>query len=696
MDAIRVFINAFAFRLSTLGWADVLDLFLVWITIFLVLQLVRRSQAASILRGLLILGALLVAFTLLLPLPAFGTVVQVVAIASLIVIPIILQPELRRWLDRLGRNRGLFGRSRLSEAEQNIRALLRATEELSAANCGALITLEGRDSLQPYIDGGIAIRGQLTSELLLTIFYGENPLHDGAVVVREDLVEAASCVLPLTQSVPAARRRLGTRHRAAVGITEVSDALAIVVSEETGAISTARFGRLDYDLDSIQLRQAMLSFYAAPADGSARRPWSTLWPWRGENRTPITLRSVLSLVGYALLSALLALVLWAAVAAQQNPIRQLDVPGVPLAVVNRPPEWVLTSPVPETVRVTVQTDEVTMESVSPSSFEASVDLSAATLGLQRLPVAVVTSAADVRILTVDPAEVDVSLSMIEHRTVAVSVIVADPESLPPSYQLAGKPAAAPPEVEVTGPAAAVEAVARAEVTLSLNGTTSSVRTVLPVSLVDETGAVVPGLTSEPSQVLVTAVIRRENNVQDVGVRVVTEGAPPDGYWVSTISTVPPSITLRGAPEDLAEIDTFVLTAPVDISEVRGEFSSQAPLQLPAAISALDGEGRVISAVDVTIETTPLLGELILTRTVQVLGLPSGTAVTVDPETVQVLISGPVPTLNDIEQNPDLVQVIINATTLPPDQSGTFVPEVVYPPGTTAQLIEQSVIVTRGP
>ncbi len=250
-----------------LSWTDALDLALVTLTFFLMFQFVRRSQAASILRGLLILGALLLAFTFLLPLPAFSSVVQVVALASLIVVPVILQPELRRWLERLGRNRGLFGSSQLTLAEKNTRALLKATEEMSAAKTGALIVLEGRDSLQPYVDSGVGVKGQLSAELLQSIFYGENPLHDGAVIVRDDLIEAAGCVLPLTQSVPVARRRLGTRHRAAIGLSEVSDALSIVVSEETGAISIARYGQLDHGLDSVRLRQIIHGFYAAPEDG---------------------------------------------------------------------------------------------------------------------------------------------------------------------------------------------------------------------------------------------------------------------------------------------------------------------------------------------------------------------------------------------------------------------------------------------
>jgi diadenylate cyclase len=695
MERITFFIDTFLFRLSTLNWADALDLFLVALTFFLVFQLVRRSQAASILRGVMILGALLLAFTLLLPLPTFSSVVQVMALASLIVIPVILQPELRRWLERLGRNRGLFGSTRISQSEANVRALVKAAEEMSANGQGALIAVEGRDSLQAYVDGGVSIDGQLTAELLQSIFYGENPLHDGAVVVREAEVAAAGCVLPLTEELPVMRRRLGTRHRAAVGVTEVSDALSIIVSEETGAISAARFGQLHYAVDSTNLRQHILDFYADEAAGTGRRLWSDLWSRPDEERGP-TFRAALSQLGYLLLSILLAFALWGAIAAQQNPIRQITVPGVPLTVTNRPADWLITSPVPDTVRVEVQTDELTVDTISPRSFQATVDLSGATLGLQRVPVVVTGSTENVRILTVDPAQLDMTLSASETITVPVTVNVTDPDSIPPSYQLVGKPQSTPASVEVDGPADLVDRVDRVEVTLTLNGTTSSVRTLLPVTPVDEAGAVVTGVVVEPSQVLVTAAIRRQTNVQDVGVRVVTEGAPPTGYWVSTIAVDPASVTLRGAPADLEAIGSFVTVAPIDISQVQGVFTTSAPLQLPPAVSALDGDGRVISSVQVTIETTPLLGELVLTRIVAVQGVAADTAVTVEPAQVQLLISGPVPTLNDIELNPDLVQVFVAAGDLRPGESVTLVPQVVAPSDTIIQLIEQSVIVTRGP
>ncbi|MEZ4515787.1 MAG: diadenylate cyclase CdaA [Chloroflexota bacterium] len=686
--------SAAIFRLSSLTWADALDLLLVTFTFFVVFQLVRRSQAASILRGLLILGALLLAFTLLLPLPTFSTIVQVMALASLVVIPVILQPELRRWLERLGRNQGFLSSSQLSLAEQNVRILLKATEEMSAHREGALIVLEGRDSLQAYVEGGVSIKGQMTSELLQSIFYSGNPLHDGAVIVRDELVEAAGCVLPLAQTVPVTRRRLGTRHRAAVGITEISDALSIVVSEETGAISTARFGKLEHALDSTKLRKNILGLYAEPEGKTRWERFREIFQFSGD-ASRLTVHGVLSQLGYLLLSVLLALALWGAVAAQQNPIRETTIANVPLSLINSPDGWVLTSSVPETVNVSIRTDESTVDTVGAQSFQATVDLSTAVLGLQRLPVDVETSVENVFILGSNPADVDVNLSESKTVTMTVDVVVADPESLPSSYQMVGTPQADPTEVEISGPSSVVDLITRAEVTLTLNGTTASVRSLLPVKPIDETGAEVTGATADPGQVLVTATIRRESNVKDVGVRVVTEGSPPDGYWLSGVSSEPASVTLRGAPADLEAIGSFIEIVPVDISEVRGQFQTQSPLDLPTGVDAIDEDGRTITSVSVSVETTPLIGELVVTRDVVVEGLPEDAVYTVDPATVQVLISGPVPTLNEIEQSPDLVQVI-DVSGLEPGESQDLTPEVIAPSTTDAQLIDQVVIVTREP
>ena len=250
------------FRLLNLSLLEALDLILVTLTFYVLLSLIQRSQVSFLFRGQLVLVAILFVATILLPLPTFDWLVLGLLIAVLVATPVIFQPELRRFLERIGRNAGITRAVRQTATENMIPRLVRAVENMAASHTGALIVLEGKRILQEVIETGVPIGGQVSSELLQAIFYPENPLHDGAVVLREDRIVAASCVLPLSKLPLPTRRRLGTRHRAAVGLSEVSDAMVIVVSEETGTISVARDGQLRRSLDGTMLREQLFDFYA--------------------------------------------------------------------------------------------------------------------------------------------------------------------------------------------------------------------------------------------------------------------------------------------------------------------------------------------------------------------------------------------------------------------------------------------------
>jgi diadenylate cyclase len=180
----------------------------------------------------------------------------------MVAIPVIFQPELRRALERLGRSAPfLMGRSsRETAAQQVIHEVILAVETLARERTGALIVLEGDTGLEEHIESGERIDAGVSARLLTTIFYPGTPLHDGAVIIRGDRVISAACVLPLTNR-DLADSSLGTRHRAAVGITEQNDALAIVVSEETGIISVARSGRIARRLDTQRLRTILGAFH---------------------------------------------------------------------------------------------------------------------------------------------------------------------------------------------------------------------------------------------------------------------------------------------------------------------------------------------------------------------------------------------------------------------------------------------------
>jgi diadenylate cyclase len=246
---------------------DVLDLFLVTMIFFGIMLLVRDTQAVTLLRGVFLLIVLISLLTSLEALPAFSWLVSVTLPALLFSIPVIFAPEIRRALERLGRagafmpgNRGRGPR----DIQDVIQAVVRAAVRLSDRRHGALIVLQRLDSLQEYIQSGVLINGQVTPELLIQIFYPNTPLHDGAVIISDTNLKAAGAVLPLSASgilVRSPDRQVGLRHRAALGISEVSDAVAVVVSEETGAISIAYGGRMIRRLDSTRLENVLRAFY---------------------------------------------------------------------------------------------------------------------------------------------------------------------------------------------------------------------------------------------------------------------------------------------------------------------------------------------------------------------------------------------------------------------------------------------------
>jgi diadenylate cyclase len=248
----------FFWVIQRLNWIAVLDIALVSLIFFAVLLLVRATQAVPLLRGLLVLGVISVLLSGVAQLPTFNLVMRTALPALLVAIPVIFQPELRRALERLGRFNEMLVTVRKSELEVMVHKVSEAAQHLAARRHGALIVIERDTGLQALIETGVALDAELTPELLLTIFNPHTPLHDGGVIIRQGRVAAAGCVLPLTDSaLPDAR--IGLRHRAGIGVTEGTDAIAVIVSEERGTVSIAHNGRLIRRIEPDQLEGALIA-----------------------------------------------------------------------------------------------------------------------------------------------------------------------------------------------------------------------------------------------------------------------------------------------------------------------------------------------------------------------------------------------------------------------------------------------------
>lgn len=252
-------------RLSLLPINNIFDLLLALIDIIVVafvvyraMMLIKGTRAVQLIKGLAIL--LVASFvSQALGLDTVQWILEQVRLAIVVALPIVFQPELRRALEKLGRGK-FFARplSYLGEEDMSmlISELVRATQNLSRKKTGALIILEREIGVNDFVETGVKLDAVVTNELLLNIFEPNTPLHDGAAIIRGDRVIAAGCFLPLTDS-PYLSKQLGTRHRAALGVTEVSDAVAIIVSEETGTISVADEGKLTRYLEEKTLREIL-------------------------------------------------------------------------------------------------------------------------------------------------------------------------------------------------------------------------------------------------------------------------------------------------------------------------------------------------------------------------------------------------------------------------------------------------------
>ncbi|EFQ23698.1 protein of unknown function DUF147 [Aminomonas paucivorans DSM 12260] len=242
-----------------LRWQDFLDIFIIAFIVYRLLLLVVDTRAMQLLKGLFVLAAVAVV-AYFLELKALTWLLSRLLGALFIAIPILFQPELRRVLEELGRGHLWRVREIQERAESLAEELLRALLYLQGHRIGALVVLQKNTGLKEVWRSAVSLRAALSQELLVSLFWPGNPLHDGAVILDREMVIAASCYLPLTEKSDLSRW-YGTRHRAALGVTEISDALALVVSEERGEVSLAVNGHLSRGLNEDQIRRLLLHYF---------------------------------------------------------------------------------------------------------------------------------------------------------------------------------------------------------------------------------------------------------------------------------------------------------------------------------------------------------------------------------------------------------------------------------------------------
>ena len=253
---------------------DLLDILIVAVGLYKGIQLIRGTRATALLKGLAMLFAASLAARAL-SLRTVSWILEQSTTLIMVALPVVFYPELRRALEQLGRGQFFrtFSPAGKEEHQKAIDTIVKVTSKLRTRRVGALIAVERETGLQEYAETGVTLDAKLSEELLANVFEPNSPLHDGAVIVRSERMAAAACFLPLTETI--LDSQLGTRHPAAIGLSEQTDALVVVVSEETGAVSLAVGGRLHRYLNENRLREQLNHFWES-------RPEHPFWQRRGE------------------------------------------------------------------------------------------------------------------------------------------------------------------------------------------------------------------------------------------------------------------------------------------------------------------------------------------------------------------------------------------------------------------------------
>ncbi len=254
-------------RVAAVRWQDIVEIIFISLLLYQILVWIKDTRAYPMLKGILVIAAFVV-FAALMEMNTIVWIVNKLISAAVIAVIVILQPELRKAVEGLGRKKIVasllpfdLSRSVASEgrfSDKTINEIVRASVEMGRVRTGALIVIEQEQSLSEYERTGIDVDGVVTSQLLINIFEKNTPLHDGAVIVRGNRITSATCYLPLSDNMMLSKD-LGTRHRAGVGISEATDSMTVIVSEETGKISVAYMGKLTGDLDEEKLKEMLCS-----------------------------------------------------------------------------------------------------------------------------------------------------------------------------------------------------------------------------------------------------------------------------------------------------------------------------------------------------------------------------------------------------------------------------------------------------
>jgi YbbR domain-containing protein len=380
-------------------------------------------------------------------------------------------------------------------------------------------------------------------------------------------------------------------------------------------------------------------------------------------------RSFLSNLSSLVMASILATMVWMAATIQENPfVEDFLTEDVPVEVINRGEGLVIVGGMDQGVRVKVRAPQSVWEDLRTASFRAHIDLEGLDEGLLEVPIQVEPASALVRILETSPAVLTIRLDRAADKTVEVRVsIYGDP----PQGYYKGLLQVTPVQVVVSGPQTLVDQVVRVTAEVYLRGEKDTFERSFAVTPRDEVGSVVAGVELDPTSVIVTVPIEQRLGYRELSIKTLIDGTPGSGYWVSSISADPSTVTVLGNPETVADIGGYLETLPVNVEGARESISEQVAIDFPEGVSPLES----VYSVQAFIEISPVLGGQTLQLTPVLQGLGAGLEATLSPDTVEVILSGPLSELEALEAGD--VRVLVDVSNYGP---GThFVPLTVERP-----------------
>ncbi|MDE3088079.1 MAG: hypothetical protein KGJ80_01675 [Chloroflexota bacterium] len=372
-------------------------------------------------------------------------------------------------------------------------------------------------------------------------------------------------------------------------------------------------------------------------------------------------RSFASQLGSAFIALVLAITVWYVATSAENPSRQAFYPsGLPIEFVNRADNLIVFQKSADSVQVELRAPQASWDQLRPSAFHVVADLKSLGAGTHPVKLTVQVNDPRVAVTTIEPADVvNVQLEQIKSREMDAHSEVLD---VAPLGYASKSPVVAPAQVTVSGPAVLVDQVNEVVADVYLRGAKTSIERDVAALARDAQGNAVQGVTVTPATVNVKVQVDQRVGYKDVSIKTVLKGTVASGYWVSNITVSPSSATLVGGPDVMAKITGFVETVPIDISGATSDLSRRAVLSLPEGVSVLNNEG-----ITVQVAVTPIMGGQTVRRKIVLQGLTRGLNASISPDSIDVILSGPLPSLQSLTT--DDVQVVVDVAAL---TMGTYV------------------------